>query len=128
SRTGVVNIYDRSCVDPLVAAPRPRKSILNLTTSVHALRFNHDAQIMGIASRSKKDQFKLVHLPSMTVFSNWPTSGYLAIGNDKGRVLLGGSETGEKEEIDSIVIIWKGAGHTIFRKEVDESVMRKTKP
>ncbi|RUP10416.1 hypothetical protein BC936DRAFT_140011, partial [Jimgerdemannia flammicorona] len=116
SRTGVVNIYDRSCVDPLVAAPRPRKSILNLTTSVHALRFNHDAQIMGIASRSKKDQFKLVrpslffslmvcvHLPSMTVFSNWPTSGtplsyvncfdfspgggYLAIGNDKGRVLL----------------------------------------
>ena len=45
-----------------------------------------------------------IHLPTHTVFSNWPTSstplsyvqcmaftpnsGYLAIGNDKGKVLL----------------------------------------
>lgn len=55
-----MNIYDRSCTDPLIAAPRPRKSITNLTTSIHAMRFNHDAQMLGLASRSKKDQFKLV--------------------------------------------------------------------
>ena len=47
---------------------------------------------------------RVLHVPSMTVFSNWPTSksplhyvhstayspnsGYLAIGNARGRVLL----------------------------------------
>ena len=47
---------------------------------------------------------RVVHVPTMTVFSNWPTSksplhyvhstafsphsGYLAIGNARGRVLL----------------------------------------
>ncbi len=62
------------------------------------------AQILAMASRMKKDALRLVHLPSCTVFSNWPTSrsplgyvhslafspggGYLAIGNAKGRTLL----------------------------------------
>ena len=52
----------------------------------------------------KRDALRLVHIPSMTAFSNWPTSrsplqyvhslafspagGTLAIGNAKGRVLL----------------------------------------
>jgi U3 small nucleolar RNA-associated protein 18 len=62
------------------------------------------AQILAMASRMKKDALRLVHLPSCTVFSNWPTSrsplgyvhslafspggGYLAVGNAKGRALL----------------------------------------
>ena len=52
----------------------------------------------------ERDALRLVHLPSCTVFSNWPTSksplhyvhcaafspgcGFLAIGNAKGKVLL----------------------------------------
>ncbi|KAI9188288.1 U3 snoRNP protein [Blastocladiella emersonii ATCC 22665] len=80
------------------------KAVDNLTTPIHNLRFNHDAQVLGIISRAKKDQLKLVHLPTCQVFGNWPTqrtplsyvqcvdfsphSGLVAIGNDKGRVLL----------------------------------------
>jgi len=57
-----------------------------------------------MASRMKKDAMRLLHLPSMTVFANWPTGrsplhfvhslafspngGFLAIGNARGRVLL----------------------------------------
>ncbi len=59
---------------------------------------------MAMASRMKKDAMRLVHLPSATVFSNWPTqrsplhyvhslafsphSGFLAVGNARGKVLL----------------------------------------
>jgi U3 small nucleolar RNA-associated protein 18 len=80
------------------------KIIDNLTTPISAIKFNHDAQILAVASRYKKDAFKLVHVPSRKVFANWPTSntplgyvntmdfspngGYLAMGNDKGKVLL----------------------------------------
>jgi U3 small nucleolar RNA-associated protein 18 len=61
-------------------------------------------QILLMASRMKKDALRLVHLPSATVFANWPTaatplhyvhsagfsphSGFLAVGNAKGRALL----------------------------------------
>lgn len=85
-------------------SPAPLKSIMNLTTPIDSILFNCDAQIMLIASRRKKDALKLVHVESQTVFQNWPTSstplhfvtaadfspnsGYMAIGNDRGRVLL----------------------------------------
>ena len=62
------------------------------------------AQMLAMASRMKKDALRLVHLPSGSVFQNWPTSrsplgyvhsvafspggGYLAVGNAKGRALL----------------------------------------
>ena len=61
-------------------------------------------ELLAIASDQKTDQMKLVHLPSCTVFTNWPTDrtpvrkvtcldfspggAYLAIGNSRGRVLL----------------------------------------
>ena len=61
-------------------------------------------QMVAIASRFTRDGVRIVHLPSGTVFSNWPSvktplryvfcaefspsSGYLALGNDRGRVLL----------------------------------------
>jgi len=102
SNTGVVNIYNNECLTEI--RPVPQKSILNLTTSIHNMKFNFDSQLLAISSHSKKDQFKLIHLPTMRVFPNWPTSttplsyvssfdfspnsGYLAIGNDKGKVLL----------------------------------------
>ena len=89
------------------------------------MKFNHDSQLLAIASNTKKDQMRMVrlltssitspklltgylilqiHLPSLTAFSNWPTSGtplghvtsldfstgseYIAIGNSRGRALL----------------------------------------
>eukprot|EP00455_Lapot_gusevi_P020805 TRINITY_DN2198_c0_g1_i1.p1 TRINITY_DN2198_c0_g1~~TRINITY_DN2198_c0_g1_i1.p1 ORF type:complete len:527 (+),score=88.25 TRINITY_DN2198_c0_g1_i1:51-1631(+) len=103
SQTGVVNLYS---VDTALneSNPKPLKSILNLTTSTTRVLFNHDSQILATCSRSKKDSLKMVHLPSGSVFSNWPTSGtplhyvnafdfspnsgLFAIGNDRGKVLL----------------------------------------
>ncbi|KAJ1917900.1 U3 snoRNP protein [Mycoemilia scoparia] len=103
--SGIVNIYNNSFMNIQgKSKPKPIKSITNLTTPISELMFNHDSQVLGMFSRNKKDQFKLVHLPTCTVFSNWPTqytplgyvqtfdfspnSGFVAIGNDKGKVLL----------------------------------------
>lgn len=82
----------------------PLKSIMNLHTSADCVRFNTDGQILAMSTQRDKDSLKLLHVPSKTVFSNWPTSktplGYvwsmdfspqskfLAIGNDKGKCLL----------------------------------------
>ncbi|KAL6753672.1 WD40-repeat-containing domain protein [Haematococcus lacustris] len=82
----------------------PQREVLNLTTTVDSLTFSPDGQVMAMASRMKRDAMRLVHLPSATVFSNWPTSrsplhyvhsvafspngGFLAVGNARGKVLL----------------------------------------
>jgi len=118
SESGVVNVYQHSTATaqtngsaggasdnpeaPL--ALRPLRSLPHLTTNADSIAFNGDGQLLAIASRMKRDALRLVHLPSLTVFSNWPTSrtplhyvhsvcfspggGYLAIGNAKGRVVL----------------------------------------
>ncbi|KAF8584954.1 WD40 repeat-like protein [Ramaria rubella] len=107
SNTGLVNLYgpeSTSTGTGTSGAPKPLKTIGNLTTSISTMHFNQDAQILALASKTKKDQLKMVHLPSLTVFSNWPTSTtplghvtsidfspgseYAAIGNNRGRVLL----------------------------------------
>ncbi|CAH0481003.1 unnamed protein product [Peronospora belbahrii] len=101
SKSGVVNIYDNAA---LTATPKPCKALMNLTTEVNHLVFNANAEILAIASRDMKNSLKLVHMPSLTVFANWPTahtplhyvtamdfspnSGYFAVGNARGRVLL----------------------------------------
>ncbi|KAI9008231.1 WD40-repeat-containing domain protein [Gaertneriomyces semiglobifer] len=103
SDTGVVNIYQTSSA-MASSAPKPQKTILNLTTSISSLRFSPDSQILALASMDKKDAMRLLHVPSGKVFQNWPTQqtplgyvssidfsrggGYLATGNDKGKVLL----------------------------------------
>ncbi|KAG5653781.1 hypothetical protein H0H81_010622 [Sphagnurus paluster] len=108
SNTGFVNVYGADSFAPISkdggGNPQPLKSIANLTTSISSIRFNHDAQLMAIASQEKKDAMRLIHMPSLTSFSNWPTSStplghvtavdfaarseYVAIGNTRGRVLL----------------------------------------
>ncbi|KAG6856135.1 hypothetical protein H0H87_007195 [Tephrocybe sp. NHM501043] len=103
---GFVNVYGPDSFSPSGenTTPKPLKSIANLTTAISAVRFNHDAQLMTVASQEKKDAMRLIHTPTLTSFSNWPTSGtplghvtavdfsahseYLAIGNTRGRVLL----------------------------------------
>eukprot|EP00735_Rhodelphis_limneticus_P006608 TRINITY_DN19035_c0_g1::TRINITY_DN19035_c0_g1_i1::g.13942::m.13942 TRINITY_DN19035_c0_g1::TRINITY_DN19035_c0_g1_i1::g.13942 ORF type:complete len:544 (+),score=140.96,sp/Q9FMU5/UTP18_ARATH/47.02/4e-134,WD40/PF00400.27/13,WD40/PF00400.27/2e+02,WD40/PF00400.27/0.0013,WD40/PF00400.27/0.13,WD40/PF00400.27/47,WD40/PF00400.27/1.8e+02,eIF2A/PF08662.6/50,eIF2A/PF08662.6/2.8,eIF2A/PF08662.6/2.8e+03,DUF4591/PF15261.1/3.6e+02,DUF4591/PF15261.1/5 TRINITY_DN19035_c0_g1_i1:77-1633(+) len=103
SDSGVVNLYNLdSCAQS--ATPKPLKAILNLTTTINSLNFNKDGQILAFSSELKKDSFRMFHTPSLTTFSNWPSaqtplgyvwstsfspsSGYVTIGNDKGRALL----------------------------------------
>eukprot|EP00939_MAST-03C_sp_MAST-3C-sp1_P001300 g1300.t1 len=112
SSSGVVNIYDAQAAARATAARvvgadvPPLKAVMNLTTPIDRICFNHDSQIMAISSQRIQDAMKLVHVPSMTTFANWPTtrtplgfvtsmsfsaqSGHLAVGNHKGKVLLYG--------------------------------------
>lgn len=100
AESGVVNLFSGN----VGQSRKPLKSIMNLHTSADALRFNSDGQILALSSRREKESLKLVHVPTATVFSNWPTtktplgyvwsmdfspeSKFLAIGNDKGKCLL----------------------------------------
>ncbi|XP_025088805.1 U3 small nucleolar RNA-associated protein 18 homolog [Pomacea canaliculata] len=104
SNTGVVNIYNtKDCLSS--ASHKPLKSIMNLTTSCTSSVFNPSTEILGLASNFTEKAIKLVHLPSLTVFSNFPefndtklhipwtmdfsvNSGYMAVGNHKGNALL----------------------------------------
>nr|XP_043635949.1 U3 small nucleolar RNA-associated protein 18 homolog [Erigeron canadensis] len=102
SDSGIVNIYNR---DEFIGGnKKPMKTIENLTTKVDFMKFNSDAQILAVCSSMKKNSMKLVHIPSFTVFSNWPPSnralqyprcldfspggGLMAMGNAAGHVLL----------------------------------------
>ncbi len=74
-----------------------------MCTPTHLL-FELAPQILAIGSRLKRDNLRLVHVPSFTTFSNWPTAktplqyvhccafsphgGFLSIGNAKGHALL----------------------------------------
>lgn len=95
--SGIVTIYD------LTMEPRsPIKTLYNLTTPITSLAFSPDGQILVMASSGKRDQLRVVHIPSLKVFPNWPTSktplgiiecidvgdnGYLAVGRKKGVAL-----------------------------------------
>jgi U3 small nucleolar RNA-associated protein 18 len=77
---------------------------MNLTTAVDNLQFNATGEMLCMSSSREADALRMVHLPSATVFQNWPTSktplghvwgtdfsgkgGYVAVGNDKGKCLL----------------------------------------
>mmetsp|Transcript_115793 Transcript_115793/g.173044 ORF Transcript_115793/g.173044 Transcript_115793/m.173044 type:complete len:563 (-) Transcript_115793:26-1714(-) len=101
AESGVVNLYSEYASRE---SKSPLKSIMNLRTSADQVRFNHDGQILAMSTRRERDGLKLLHVPSKTVFSNWPTnktplkyvwsmdfspqSRFLAIGNDKGKCIL----------------------------------------
>ncbi|KAK4603643.1 hypothetical protein RGQ29_012236 [Quercus rubra] len=102
SDSGIVNVYNRE--EFLGGKRKPMNTIENLTTKVDFLKFNNDAQILAISSSMKKNSLKLIHVPSFTVFSNWPPlkkslqyplcldfspgGSFMAMGNAGGKVLL----------------------------------------
>ena len=116
AESGVVNLYNEKYSSPLQLNGRKgglslantertaHKSIMNLTTSADNLCFNSTGDILAMSTKREKNGLKLLHVPSATVFSNWPTSKtplkyvwsmdfspgskYLAVGNDHGKVLL----------------------------------------
>ncbi|KAI1382120.1 Indigoidine synthase A like protein-domain-containing protein [Hypoxylon crocopeplum] len=112
SNSGVTNIYDRQALIlpssdeelNIKERPEPARSFMQLTTPVTVLTFSPDGQLLAFASKHKKDALRLAHLPSCTVYRNWPTeqtplgrisdvafgrkSDLLAVGNDSGKIRL----------------------------------------
>ncbi|KAI9834929.1 MAG: hypothetical protein M1819_002652 [Sarea resinae] len=110
SSSGIVNIYDRrawvssSSEVSIPENPKPTRALDNLTTPISNLVFSPDGQILALSSRWKRDALRLVHLPSCTVYRNWPTSstplgrvtalafsnvgGLLAVANEQGKIRL----------------------------------------
>ncbi|KAI1872843.1 uncharacterized protein JN550_003717 [Neoarthrinium moseri] len=112
SNSGVMNVYNRedlilpSTDDELELKerPEPTRRFEQLTTPVTFLTFSPDGQILAFGSGHKKDALRLAHLPSCTVYRNWPTaqtplgritavafgskSDSLAVGNDTGKIRL----------------------------------------
>lgn len=104
SNSGVVNLYDMNKPDFRESEPKPIKSVMNLTTDVTGVSFNYNCEVLAMYSKWKRDAVKLLHVPSLTVFSNWPsfkdrikypmtccfnsTSELFSIGNDEGISLL----------------------------------------
>lgn len=107
SKMGIVNIYDRAKLVADIDAgktPTPMKSVDNLVTTISTLEFSPDGQLLMMALRAKRDQLRIVHLPSGLVYQNWPTLGtplgkvtcakfapdnsMVAIGNEQAKVTL----------------------------------------
>lgn len=79
--SGIVSVYSRQ--NPKIgmrlsdSEPESRDAdqiVENLVTSISSMRFNPDGQMLAISSKLKKDALRIVHVPSFSVFKNWPTS------------------------------------------------------
>lgn len=111
SSSGITNVYDRNeLVEPkgnelvIKERPTPTRVFEQLVTPITVLTFSPDGQLMAFGSQHTKDALRLVHLPSCTVYRNWPTettplgritavgfggqSDLLAVGNDQGKIRL----------------------------------------
>jgi len=106
SQSGIVNVYDRSAwkAGAVPERPVPTRALGQLTTPVSCLEVSPDGQMLVMASRWKRDALRLVHLPSCTVYKNWPTantplgritavaiapnSEMLAVANEQGKIRL----------------------------------------
>jgi len=106
SSSGVVNLYDRRGwkTDEQDARPKPARVFDQLTTPISQLEFSEDGQLLVVSSKWKKNALRLIHLPSCTLYRNWPTDktplgrissvalsptgGYLAVGNEQGKIRL----------------------------------------
>lgn len=103
SYSGIVNVYDASCLEK--THPVPLKTFKNLKSPVSGLCFNSTSEILAMASDSEQNAVKLAHVPSFSVFSNFPgfnyrdmkfpqeiafspNSGYFSVGSNQGRAML----------------------------------------
>ncbi|EFQ26217.1 U3 small nucleolar RNA-associated protein [Colletotrichum graminicola] len=112
SSSGIANIYDRGALVKtsktgevgVEERPEPTRRFEQLVTPITVLTFSPDGQLLAFGSREAKDALRLVHLPSCTVYRNWPTaqtplgritsvafgrsSELLAVGNDTGKIRM----------------------------------------
>ena len=115
SKSGILNVYDRNVLIrksaqgsdddvELAPLPEPTRTLEPLVTAITHVIFSPDGQVLAFASKHKKDALRLVHLPTCTIYRNWPTSQTpvgrvsaiafssdsetLAVGNDAGKIRL----------------------------------------
>ena len=106
SSSGIVNIYDRRDwnAESMPLRPQPVRAFDQLTTPTSHLVFSPDGQLLCMTSRWKRDALRLIHLPSCTVYRNWPTSStplgritavawsptskMMAVANEQGKIRL----------------------------------------
>ena len=106
SSSGIVNIYDRRewSAESVPTRPKPARVFDQMTTPISQLDFSQNGQLLCMASRWKRDALRLIHLPSCTVYRNWPTSStplgritavawspnseVLAVANEQGKIRL----------------------------------------
>ena len=103
SDSGAVNLY--LAADTLTSAkPHSQKEFLNLTSAITTVGFNPTSELLAFASKYTRRAMRVAHVAAGHVFANWPTgktplgyvqaiafaphSGYVAIGNDQGKVLM----------------------------------------
>lgn len=124
SSSGVVNIYDRRAWSEansdkdvtsdansgIPKAPKPLRALENLTTPTSHLTFSPDGQILAMASRWKKNAMRLVHLPSATVFKNWPTEK-TSLGRITSVAWGKPNEDEEREGSFALIAVGTEAGH-----------------
>lgn len=118
SSSGIVNLYSRrswfadatSDISQqenggVPTHPKPTRTLDQLTTPTSHLSFSPDGQLLVMASRWKKDALRMIHLPSCSVYRNWPTANTpfgrisavcwgevegvpkLLVGNEAGRIM-----------------------------------------
>jgi U3 small nucleolar RNA-associated protein 18 len=103
SNSGVVNVYNRHSLLSS-KTPKPEKIFLNMTTSISSLKFSPTTEVLAMCSEAKDNGIKLAHVPSMTVFNNFPSlslnlkrvncvdfslnGGYMSVGNNGGAANL----------------------------------------
>ncbi len=101
--SGVVNLYDAREASKSTH-PKPLKTAMNLVTPVSKLKFSPTSEILAMTSELKDNAVKLMHVPSRTVFENFPSwnfnlrrvncldfslnGGFMSIGNNRGAANL----------------------------------------
>jgi len=105
SASGIVNVYGSEKLKHSGVELDLLKSYKNLRTPISTLEFNSTSEILAMSSDSMQAAVRLAHVPSHSVFSNFPAfkdknmqyprqvhfspnSGFMAIGNSSGRVYL----------------------------------------
>jgi U3 small nucleolar RNA-associated protein 18 len=66
SKMGTVNIFQVDATNTL--GQTPYKTLMNLTTAITDLHFNHSSELLTFSSKWKKNSFKMAHIPSYTVY------------------------------------------------------------
>jgi len=103
SDSGAVNLY-RAAEVHRAERPPPVKEFLNLRSAITCVRFNPSSEMVVFSTKYTKNALRVAHVARHQVFANWPTSktplnyvqtsafsphsGFMATGNDKGKVLL----------------------------------------
>ncbi|KAG8228557.1 hypothetical protein J437_LFUL008635 [Ladona fulva] len=108
SQAGIVNLYERDeAFRPAIdgcSRPSPAYTIGNLTTPITSLLFDPTSELLVLASEHKAEAIRIAHLPSRSVYCNFPGfnsklnktlcmdisphGGYLTVGDNKGNANL----------------------------------------